>query len=392
MIRREKVNVEELNEAITTGNKILKLCYALMIIAIIGGCIFLLRTLNILPILSTIISVISPFFIGFIIAWLLNPLVTKLTDRGMKRALATVLVFILFFVLIYLFCLAVIPSLVTQLNDIAKLIPDMLDNAKEIIDKFFVKLSTETNIDMSSVKAEFLTYVESFAKNVSTDLPTKIINIVQDLASGVGKFAIGVVIGFYLLFNFHNFSKHFMNIVPKKFKADTERLLGEVGNIVYNFINGTFIDCLILFVISIIGFSLIGLNAPVFFAFFCATTNIIPYIGPYIGGAPAVLVGFSQSPLTGLLTLLFIVVAQGIEGNFLHPLVIGKKLDLHPVTIVISLLIFGHFFGIIGMIIATPIVAMLKTIYNFFDEKYDFFGYAKSKDMKKEISKIDYSK
>lgn len=149
---------------------------------------------------------------------------------------------------------------------------------------------------------------------------------------------------------------------------------------------------MILFVISIIGFSLIGLNAPVFFAFFCATTNIIPYIGPYIGGAPAVLVGFSQSPLTGLLTLLFIVVAQGIEGNFLHPLVIGKKLDLHPVTIVISLLIFGHFFGIIGMIIATPIVAMLKTIYNFFDEKYDFFGYAKSKDMKKEISKIDYSK
>ena len=149
---------------------------------------------------------------------------------------------------------------------------------------------------------------------------------------------------------------------------------------------------LILFIISIIGFSLIGLNAPVFFAFFCAFTNIIPYIGPYIGGIPAILVGFSQSPVTGLLVLIFIIVAQALESNFLHPIVIGKKLDLHPVTIVISLLIFGHFFGIMGMIIATPVVAMLKSLYIFFDEKYEFFGYAKEENVKKEISKIRYSK
>ena len=357
-----------------------------------GGTIFLLRTLNIFPIIGTLLGVISPFFIGFIIAWLLNPIVNKLTDHGMKRGLATVIVFVLFLALIYLFCLAVIPSLVSQINDIAKMVPDILDNLKEIVDKIFVKLSTETNIDMSSVKTNFLTYIENFAKNVSTDLPTKIITIVQNLVSGIGKLAVGLVIGFYLLFNFHNFSKHFMNIVPKRFKNSAERLLDEIGSIIYKFINGTFIDCFVLFLISCVGFSLIGLKAPVFFAFFCAITNIIPYIGPYVGGAPAMLVGFTMSPLTGLLTLLFMIVVQTIEGNFLQPMIVGKKLDLKPVTIVISLLIFGHFFGIIGMIIATPIVAILKAIYLFFDEKYDFFGYTKSKDVKKEISKLDYSK
>ena len=391
-MKKEKVDTEKLNEAITIGNKILKLTYALIIIALMGGTIFLLRTLNIFPIIGTLLGVISPFFIGFIIAWLLNPIVNKLTDHGMKRGLATVIVFVLFLALIYLFCLAVIPSLVSQINDIAKMVPDILDNLKEIVDKIFVKLSTETNIDMSSVKTNFLTYIENFAKNVSTDLPTKIITIVQNLVSGIGKLAVGLVIGFYLLFNFHNFSKHFMNIVPKRFKNSAERLLDEIGSIIYKFINGTFIDCFVLFLISCVGFSLIGLKAPVFFAFFCAITNVIPYIGPYIGGAPAMLVGFTMSPLTGLLTLLFMIVVQTIEGNFLQPMIVGKKLDLKPVTIVISLLIFGHFFGIIGMIIATPIVAILKAIYLFYDEKYDFFGYTKSKDVKKEISKLNYSK
>lgn len=391
-MKKEKVDTEKLNEAITIGNKILKLTYALIIIALMGGTIFLLRTLNIFPIIGTLLGVISPFFIGFIIAWLLNPIVNKLTDHGMKRGLATVIVFVLFLALIYLFCLAVIPSLVSQINDIAKMVPDILDNLKEIVDKIFVKLSTETNIDMSSVKTNFLTYIENFAKNVSTDLPTKIITIVQNLVSGIGKLAVGLVIGFYLLFNFHNFSKHFMNIVPKRFKNSAERLLDEIGSIIYKFINGTFIDCFVLFLISCVGFSLIGLKAPVFFAFFCAITNVIPYIGPYVGGAPAMLVGFTMSPLTGLLTLLFMIVVQTIEGNFLQPMIVGKKLDLKPVTIVISLLIFGHFFGIIGMIIATPIVAILKAIYLFYDEKYDFFGYTKSKDVKKEISKLNYSK
>lgn len=391
-MKKDKLNVEELNEVIDTGNKILKLSYVFMLIALIVGVIYLLRTLNVFPIIGTILSVISPFFIGFIIAWLLNPLVNKLTDKGMKRSISTVIVFILFLVLIYLFCLAVIPSLVTQLNDIAKMIPDLLKNGEEIVDKVFKNLTETTNIDMNSVKIDFLNYVNELSKSISTDLPAKMIVIVQDLASGIGKFVIGIVIGFYLLFNFNNFKKHLINLVPRRFKSDTEKIVGELGDIVYKFMSGTFIDTLILFITSIIGFSLIGLNAPVFFAFFCAFTNIIPYIGPYIGGIPAILVGFSQSPLTGLLVLIFIIVAQALESNLLHPIVIGKKLDLHPVTIVISLLIFEHFFGIIGMIVATPVVAMLKSLYVYFDEKYEFFGYAKEENVKKEISKINYSK
>ena len=148
-MKKEKINVDELNEVIDTGNKILKLSYIFMLLALIAGIIYLLRTLNIFPIIGTILSVISPFFIGFIIAWLLNPLVNKLTYKGMKRSIATVVVFILFLVLIYLFCLAVIPSLISQLNDIAKMIPDLLKNGEQVVDKVFKSITEATNIDMS---------------------------------------------------------------------------------------------------------------------------------------------------------------------------------------------------------------------------------------------------
>ncbi len=96
-----------------------------------------------------------------------------------------------------------------------------------------------------------------------------------------------------------------------------------------------------------------------------------------MGAAVAALVGFSQSSVVGILTLVFIFIVQTLEGNFLTPLFMSKKMNLHPVTILISLLIFEHFFGIIGMVIATPVTALLKIIFNFFDEKFQFFEYTK---------------
>ena len=291
-----------------------------------------------------------------------------------------------------MFCLAVIPTLIEQINEMVKMIPDLMKDAREVIDKVFLKLSNTTNIDMTETKVEFIQYIEEFAKGLATDLPTKVLNIVQGLLSGIGKFLIGMVIGFYLLFNFNTLGEHFTSIVPKKFRADAENLLTSISEVLSKFVNGTLLVSLMLFVISVIGFEIIGLDAAVLFAFFCAVTNIIPYVGPYIGGVPAVLIAFSQSPLIGILTLVFIVLVQGIEGNFLHPYIIGKTMDLHPVTVVISLLIFEHFFGIMGMIIATPLVAIIKIIYVFLDEKFDFFGYSKDKSIKKEISKVRLAK
>ena len=152
-------------------------------------------------------------------------------------------------------------------------------------------------------------------------------------------------------------------------------LLDKLNESLYSFVSGTLWLSLMLFVVSVIGFSIIGLNAPVLISFICVITNLIPYIGPYMGAAVAAAIGFAESPVVGILTLIFILVVQTLEGQILNPIVMSKKMNLSPITIIISLLIFEYLFGIIGMVIATPAVAILKIIYVFLDEKFDFFGF-----------------
>ena len=113
---------------------------------------------------------------------------------------------------------------------------------------------------------------------------------------------------------------------------------------------GAVLDCTLIFVLSSLAFWAVGLKAPMLFGLFCGLTNIIPYAGPYIGGAPAVIVGLTQSPTIGILTLIVIAVIQFLEGNFLQPIIMSKTTKLHPVTIMLGLLIFGYFFGIVGRI------------------------------------------
>ena len=126
---------------------------------------------------------------------------------------------------------------------------------------------------------------------------------------------------------------------------------------------------ILIFITQSIGLTLAGLQAPLIFALFCALTDVIPYFGPYIGAIPAVIVGFTASPLTGILVIISILIVQLIENNFYQPLIMGHTMKLHPVTIMIGLLVFQHFFGIIGMIVATPVIAAFKVITNYLDEK-----------------------
>ena len=316
----------------------------------------------------------SPLFIGWFIAWLLNPLVKRLINKGMKRTPAVIIVYLIMIAVIALILVFTIPSLGTQISDIVASVPKIVNDVKEWIDNLFIKLSNLSLQDLDSVKSSFLARIDNFAVDLQTSLPTTAMNFISSLISGVGKIALSLIIGFYILFDFDKFSDGFIELLPSNFRDDAEKLLGLLNESLYSFISGTLWLSLLLFVVSVIGFTIIGLNAPVLVAFVCVVTNLIPYIGPYLGAAVAGAIGFSQSSIIGILTLGFIFVVQTIEGNVLQPLVMSKKMNLSPITIIISLLVFEYMFGVIGMVIATPVVALIKVIYNFFDEKYHFFG------------------
>ena len=201
-------------------------------------------------------------------------------------------------------------------------------------------------------------------------MPSNFLNFISKMFSFFGTFILGLIIGFFLIVNFDNSSK-FIYLIPKKYRNGTSSIMDEVNGSLRSYVKGAVIDSLLIFILSSLGLWLCGLKAPILFGLFCGLTNVIPYAGPYIGGVPAVIVGFTQSPMTGIFSLIVIFVIQFLEGNFLQPFIMSKTTKLHPVTILLGLLVFGHFFGIIGMLISTPLIATLKTVFKYYDDRYE---------------------
>lgn len=374
------VSAKKINQALNTGNKILKILYLLFIILLIYVVSLILKDWKILTFVGKILSIISPLFIGWFIAWMLNPLVKKLTDKGVKKGLSVAITYLILVAVIVLIFVFTIPSLGEQISELVSSIPKITSDVKGWIDDIFVKLSNLSLENLDTIKSSFLTKIESFGSNIQKNLPTMAVNIVAALASGIGKILLSLILAFYISFDFEKVTDGFINMFPKKSRKEIKYLLEKLDESLYSFISGTLWLSLLLFVVSVIGFSIIGLNAAVLVSFICVVTNLIPYIGPYMGAAVAGAIGFAQSSLIGTLTLAFILVTQTIDGNILQPLVMSKKMNLSPITIILSLLVFEYMFGIIGMVIATPVVALLKIIYVFLDEKYDIFGFLDNSD------------
>lgn len=375
---KDTLNIEQLNEVIHISKNVLNVIYVVAIVSLIALGIYLLKHLGIFSFLLTIVSILSPFFIGVVIAWLLEPLVSWLARKGVGRTLSTIAVFVAFVSFAVLLLYLVIPAFIDQLKDIIAMVPEFIDNADGWIQGFFDNLTNLYEYDFTSVKEEIYDVITSFSETITVGLPDFIVNVGGTILSGGINILVGLILGFYLLFDFHNVRKQLLNFVPKKFHHDTIELTDRLNDTLKKYVQGTLFVMFVLFIFQSVTFSIAGLKAPLVFGFFCALTNVIPYIGPYIGGIPAVLVGFSMNPLVGLFTFIAVLASQLLESYVLTPVIMSKTMKLHPVTIIIGLLIFGHFFGMIGMILSTPIISCMKIIFNFFDEKFEFFEMIKN--------------
>ena len=374
----KELNYTKINDLVSLSHNVLRILFILLIIIGVYCSIRLIKEVQILPFVLTVLGLLSPLFIGIVVAWLFDPFVTYLNKKGIRRGLGAAICYAIFLGIIVLILTALIPLLSEQVNDfVTTTVPALFTSVREFIDNFFNSLNNIENFDAFAMRDEIFNKLESIATNLTSSLPDLLVSIVTSLFSGIGVFAVGLIIGFYLLLDFDKNTDTLFSLVPKKYRSETKKCLNAVNKPLKRFVNGALIDCSIIFVVTTIGFSIIGLKAPLLFAVFCAITNVIPYAGPYIGGAPAVLVGLTQSPTIGIAVLIFIVVVQAVEGNLLQPFIMSKTTKLNPVTIILGLLVFGYFFGILGMILSTPIIGAIKELINFFDEKYDFLNFEK---------------
>lgn len=371
---KNKLNNEDLNGVISLSKKILKVVYILLVVASVYIFLRIIQELRIFGFVGRIFGILTPLFIGIIIAWLINPFIKWLESKNIRRIIGTLFAYLIIVGCIALIVNAIIPLLYNQIIELVDNFPGIFNSVKNWIAEILGKVDSKY-ININTIEKNVITRLDEYSRSLSTSLPSLIINGASSAIASIGTFIIGLVIGFFLTLSCKNLSGTLLELFPKKIQTPVSELCTKINLSLRNYVNGALLDTLVVFLVSTIAFVIIGLKAPVLFGLFCGLMNIIPYAGPYIGGAPAVIVGFSQGTGIGIAVLIAIVIIQTIEGNFLQTLIISKATRLNPVTIIIGLLIFGHFFGIPGMLLSTPTIGVIKVIIKYIDDKYKIFRF-----------------
>lgn len=369
--KEKKLDTKTLNELIKTGSILLKIMLAVFILSIVVLVIYLLDKTSVLITIGKVLGILSPLFIGLLIAWLLEPGIRYFTKNKVGRKLATVVVYLIFVFLIVLVIALIIPEFISQVNELIIKVPDFLKSVNTFINDAFKNTG---DVDLSGIKKSLIETINNYVNNFASRNLTGIVEKLGSSIKVISNFLLGLLIAFYLSLDFSKVSKYITIVVPNRFHEDLLKIKKPLNEMLRNYVNGTLLSCLFVMILSLIGFLISGVSSPLLFAIFCAITNLIPYFGPYIGGIPVVAVGFAMNPYVGLGCLITVLIVQILEGNILNPLIVGKAVSLHPITLMLSLLVFEYFFGILGMVIAVPIVATLKIIYLFFEDKYHFIN------------------
>ena len=369
--KEKKLDFKTLNELIKTGNILLKITLTMVILAIAILIIYLLDKTSVLVILGKIISILSPLFIGLLIAWLVEPAINYFVKNKVGRKLATVVVYLILIFIIILIAALIVPEFIAQVNELITRIPNFLKSINTFINDTF---KSTADFDLSGIKETLINTINNFVNNFTSENLTGIVEKLSSSIKVVSNFVLGILIAFYLSLDFKNVNKYVSILVPNRFHEDIKKIGKPLNEMLRNYVNGTLLSCLFVMILSLIGFLISGVSSPLLFAIFCAITNLIPYFGPYIGGIPVVLIGFTMNPYVGFGCLITVVLVQFLEGNILNPLIVGKAVSLHPVILMLSLLVFEYFFGIFGMVIAVPIVATIKIVLLFFENKYHFIN------------------
>ena len=324
--------------------KIKKLKELVLILVAIILVVFLIKYLNLFKYLGVILTVLIPLFIGFIYAWIFNPLIFKLSKK-INRNIVCILMFIVFVFLFSMFIYYLVPMFYREIMEFIEMLPSVLSK---------IEIKVES-IGLKDMLDKLIVFVVD-------SLPDYFISFVKSTFKYVGVIVIGLILGLYISFDYERIVSNIYSIVPKKYKCVVINLSQDVSSTVRRCVNGTLLVALFVFILDSICFLVIGLENALLLGMVCGITDLIPYVGPYIGGAIAVLVGFTESKRLGILCLIVCLVVQVIESYVLQPVVMSKSIKISPVVIIVTLLLFGRIFGVFGMIMATPILAMIKVV------------------------------
>lgn len=308
-----------------------------------------------LPLLRIIVAIFLPFVIGGFITYLLHPIVEKLHEKGLHRGLSIFLIYFLFFGGLGFFLYKGIPAFIAQLKDLSENAPFFAEQYRGWIEK----IQSHTAAWPDGLQGKMNDGIDAFEKKLDTLLTVLIEYLLRFFNSA---FIIMIIpfIAFYMLKDFQLIKKTAWYLTPRKFRTKGGQFLKDVDQSLGSYIRGQLLVCVIIGVISAFMFWIFHLRYPLLLGIIVGATDVIPYFGPIIGAAPAVIIAATMSFKLVIITIVIIFVIQFLEGNILSPYIVGKSLHMHPLMIMFALSAGGEMGGILGLILAVPVLVVIR--------------------------------
>jgi predicted PurR-regulated permease PerM len=243
----------------------------------------------------------------------------------------------------------------------------LLERLPSFFDRFGVQVSSD---DLSKQVQERLTgflassveSINAFLENLVQKGPSVLLSGATNIISTTLQIFLILLASAYFLYDYPKFVESFRLVVPVRWRGVYSDLSRKADMAVGGYLRGQLLITMVLGVFIFIGLSIIGVPLALAISFLAALFNLVPYLGPIIGVIPAVLLGFTVSPWTALWAVLVFILANQIEGNFLAPFILSKSTNLHPVTVLLAILVGAGLFGLLGALLAVPVVALIKVV------------------------------
>lgn len=366
---REVVHLEKVN--IRKRDKLKKFFKEQNYLAVLLG--FALLFVNILlltkisfvftPFVVFLKTIFFPVLLAGVLFYILHPFVSLLERKGVSRIVSIASIYIIVLGLFVFLAVTVIPIIKDQVNALIDNLPYFGHEIERAARKFgesnvIGRMQESLNIDFANIVKDS---TMNFTKSLSS-VTGNVTGFLSTLTEVVLTFVMVPFILFYLLKDGEQLPNHFLKFISEQRQPAAKRILDDMHYAISSYIRGQIIVSLFIGIMLFIGYLIIGIKYAVLLAILAMIVNIVPYVGPIIAITPALIIAFIDSPAMILKVIIVMMVVQLAEGKFISPQVMGKKLDIHPITIIFIILTAGNLFGIMGIILAIPGYAILKVL------------------------------
>ena len=321
--------------------------------------------------LSRVASAVTPFALALVVVFLLRRPVAALKARGMSRSLAVVVCYLVFFAALIAAGVFVVPPIVAEVRDFAQDFPSYYDSAYnlwlQVEQEYMLVELPDWMKDLAEASRDS---VVSWITEASRNIGRGVVAVGTQIASFFVNAFLALALAFFVLRDLPKLKSEMLSLPGPARQQESLKLAGDVTVVLEGYIRGQLMIATIVGVATGFGLWVIGVPYALVIGLIAGLTNLIPYLGPLVGGLIAAISAAFVSPQLVLITIAYIVVIQQMESTFLQPKIMSDQVHIHPVLVILSLLVGATLYGLIGMLVAVPIAAVGKVMFVHYYEKW----------------------